>query len=182
MERKKKLTQEQTLEVYSSTPVYFANRKGGNDQESIQLPNIHRSKTPKGKKDALKVTAPHSKHYKQKAKGTVSSQIMAKRLSKIKNSPRHTITHIVNQSRSTALERSVKYYWVCVGAGGRSLNRFYMATTLSLNSAVVYKRHLFSPREGFLTHQHLREHKNQTNSRTPFGPTRARAPGTNRLT
>ena len=26
------------------------------------------SKTPKGKKDALKATAPQSKHYKQKAK------------------------------------------------------------------------------------------------------------------
>ena len=30
----------------------------GNDQESIQLPNIFHSKTPKGKKDAHKVTVP----------------------------------------------------------------------------------------------------------------------------
>ena len=35
----------------------FGNRKEGNDQESIQLP----SKTPMGKKDALKATAPKSK-------------------------------------------------------------------------------------------------------------------------
>ena len=50
------------------------NRKEGNDQESIQLPNTFRSKTPKGKKDALKATAPQSKHYKQKAKRAVSFQ------------------------------------------------------------------------------------------------------------
>ena len=50
------------------------NRKEGNDQESIQLPNTFRTKTPKGKKDALKVTAPQSKLYKQKAKRTVSSK------------------------------------------------------------------------------------------------------------
>ena len=47
-------------------------RKEGNDQESIQLPNTFRSKTPKGKKDVLKATASRSKHYKQKAKRTVS--------------------------------------------------------------------------------------------------------------
>ena len=48
------------------------NRKLGNDQESIQLPNTFRSKTLKEKKDALKATAPQSKYYKQKAKRTVS--------------------------------------------------------------------------------------------------------------
>ena len=41
---------------------------------------------------------------------------------------------------------------VCVGGGG-ILNLFYVATTLALMSAEVYTRHLFSPREGFLTHQ-----------------------------
>ena len=51
----------------------IVNRKEGNDQESIQLPNTFRFKTPTGKKDALKVTALQSKHYKQKAKRTVSS-------------------------------------------------------------------------------------------------------------
>ena len=38
------------------------------NQESIQLPNTFRSKTPKGKEDEIKVMAPQSKHYKQKAK------------------------------------------------------------------------------------------------------------------
>ena len=48
------------------------NRKEDNDQESIQLPNTLRSKTLMAKKDALKATAPQSKHYKQKAKRIVS--------------------------------------------------------------------------------------------------------------
>ena len=59
---------------------------------------------------------------------------------------RHTISEIVYHSRSTALERSVKTL-----LGG--FNRFCVATTLARSSAVVYTRHLFSPREGFLTHQ-----------------------------
>ena len=40
----------------------------------MQLPYTFHSKSPNGKKDALKVTAPQSKHYKQKAKRTVSSK------------------------------------------------------------------------------------------------------------
>ena len=99
---------------------------------------------------------------------TVSSQKMAKRLSKIKVSPRHTMQcediqrQIVNHSRSTALERAVKYYWGWRergwvggggGAGGWGLNRFYIAKTLALSPAVVHIKHLFSPRECFLFHQ-----------------------------
>ena len=47
-----------------------------------------------------------------------------------------------------------------------SLNRFYMATTLALRSAVVYTRYLFSQSEGFLTHQcNISENiKSQTNT------------------
>ena len=33
------------------------------------------------------------------------------------------------------------------------VNRFYVAITLALSSAVVYTRHLFCPIEVFLTHQ-----------------------------
>ena len=66
---------------------------------------------------------------------------------------RHTVTEIVNHSRSTALKWSVKIYWVGGGrgswVGGGLLNRFYVATILALSSALVYTRHLFSPREGF---------------------------------
>ena len=50
---------------------------------------------------------------------------------------RHAMTEIVNHSRSTALKR----YVICI---------FF---TLTLSSAVVYTRHLFSPHEGFLTDQ-----------------------------
>ena len=70
--------------------------------------------------------------------------------------PTHTLTDIVNHSRSNAFERSVKILLgsVCVGVGrGWRLNRFYVATTLALSSAVVYTRHMFSPLEGFQTHQ-----------------------------
>ena len=45
---------------------------------------------------------------------------------------------------------------VCVwvgGGGGGGLNQFFVATTLALSSAVVHTRRLFSPSEGFLTHQ-----------------------------
>ena len=52
-----------------------------------------------------------------------------------------TDTCTVNHSRSTALEQSVKLLlgrWRSVGVGwGRGLNRFYVATTLALSSAVV---------------------------------------------
>ena len=60
---------------------------------------------------------------------------------------RHTMTEIVNHSRSTALEQPVK---TLLG----DLNQFYVATTLALSSAVVYTRQLFSPRKGFLNHQY----------------------------
>ena len=47
---------------------------------------------------------------------------------------------ILNHSRSTALERSVKLLlgWG-EGAGAGGLNSFYIATTLALSFAVVYK-------------------------------------------
>ena len=38
----------------------MSNKKEGNGQESLQLPNTFRSKTLNEKKDALKVTAPQS--------------------------------------------------------------------------------------------------------------------------
>ena len=59
---------------------------------------------------------------------------------------RHTIAEIVNYSRITALERSVKIFLdvrVCVWGGGGEegvVNLFYVATTLALSSAVVYTR------------------------------------------
>ena len=71
------------------------------------------SKTRKGKKDALKATAPQSKHNKQKVKRTSSFQTIGQ--TAIQNAnftrtymQRHTLTKIVNHSRNTALERTVK--------------------------------------------------------------------------
>ena len=74
----------------------------------------------------------------------------------------------MNHSRNTTLERSD---WC--------LNRFLVATTLALSSAVVYTRHFFSPLEGFLTHQcnisenikkqqqqKTNEHRDETMTRT----------------
>ena len=59
---------------------------------------------------------------------------------------RHTLTEIEIHSSSTTLVRSVKTLLVGAwGRGGRGrgvvtgdLNRFYVATTLSLSSAVVH--------------------------------------------
>ena len=83
----------------------YVNRNESNDQESIQLPNTFRSKTPKGKKDALKVTAQQSKYYKQKAKRTVSFPKIGQ--TAIQNKyytrtymQRHTMTETVNHGRT----------------------------------------------------------------------------------
>ena len=59
---------------------------------------------------------------------------------------RRTITKI-NHDRKTALERSVKSISL------EGLNQFYVATILALTSAAVWTCNLFSPHEGFLTHQ-----------------------------
>ena len=95
-------------------------RKEGNDQESIQLPDTFRSKTPKGKKDAPKVTASQSKHYKQKTKRTVSTINGQTAIQNIKKkitntyTQRHKMTYIVDHSRCTVLESSVK---ILLGVG-----------------------------------------------------------------
>ena len=60
---------------------------------------------------------------------------------------RHTMTEIVNHSKSTALERSVKTLLGGGGGGGGGggFNRFYVATTFALSSAALSSRHFFSP-------------------------------------
>ena len=69
---------------------------------------------------------------------------------------RHTIKEVVNHSRSTGLERSeiysacvCVYVCVCGGGGGGGFNRFHVATTLALSSAVVYTRHCSVRNKGF---------------------------------
>ena len=44
-----------------------SDRKEDNDHVSIHLPNNFCTKTTRGKKDTLKVTAAQSEYYKQKA-------------------------------------------------------------------------------------------------------------------
>ena len=55
----------------------------------------------------------------------------------------------MNQNRRTAFERSVKNYWW----GGGGLNRFIWYPTSPTASVMAQNIQLFSPREGFLTHQ-----------------------------
>ena len=100
----------------------------------------------------------------KKKKKTVSFPKISRKAIQNKNKNHqtiHTMTEIVNHSRSTTLERSVKNL-LRVGLG-QELKSILLATTLALSSAVVYIRYLFSPREWFLhcnsSVQHLREHK-----------------------
>ena len=119
-----------TFNIFYLKPLFFylfLERKEGYDQESRQLPDAFRSKTPKGNKGSVNVTAPQSQHYKQKAKRAVTVHKMAKRLSKIKiaslsNMQRHKMTDIENHSRSTALEKSVK---ILLGARVRGQGRVW---------------------------------------------------------
>ena len=83
---------------------------------------------------------------------------MAKRLSKIKIKNHQNIHAKTYNDRNSKPQQ--KHHLgtvsnsVCVcGGGGGGLNRFNVVTTLALSSAVVYTKHLLSPREGFLTHQ-----------------------------
>ena len=129
-------------------------RKEGDGQEQIQLPNTFRSKTPKGKKDAVKVTAQQSKHHKQKAKRTASS----KKKKKKKNSQmaiqnknhtkthtqRHITTEPANHSRSTAPERPAK---TPLGVGA---NRPHAAGTLAPGPP-RHTQDTRCPREGLQT-------------------------------
>ena len=73
---------------------------------------------------------------------------------------RHTMTEIVNHSRGTALERSVK-----------TLSRFYVAATLAIGSAMVYTRQLvkFAWRVSNASVQHLRENQTNTEMKQRWG-------------
>ena len=112
----------------SITHTYY--RKKANDQESIQLPNTFQFKTPKGMKDALKVMAQRSNHFKETAKRTVSSKTWP-----------------------NGYEKKKKKELTGGGTGGGGgegvrvgLNRFYVATTLTLSSAVGYTQDICSVR------------------------------------
>ena len=127
--------------------IKVANRKGGYDRKAIQIPNTVRSKTTKGKKDALKVTASQSKHLQAENQNDSFFLInFSKRLSKI-NQHIHAktyndITSKPHQKhRLGAVSKNIIfiylfyfiYFFFFVGGGrggrgvegrGRSLNRF----------------------------------------------------------
>ena len=82
-----------------------------------QLIGLTRAKASNGRKGALKATSSQSKHDKQEAKMAVSfpkigqTAIQNNNTNSNNNNNKITRTEIVNHSRITALERSVKYYW-----------------------------------------------------------------------
>ena len=90
------------------------NRKEGNDQEPIQLPNTFRPETKRERRTHLKQRHHNQNTTSRKPKQQFLSQKLAERLSKIIKKitraymQRHTTAEIVNHSRSTALERSEK--------------------------------------------------------------------------
>ena len=75
------------------------------------------------------------------------------------------MTEIVKPEQKHSLGTVSKYLLGEVAEGG--LNRFYVATTVALISAVVYTSHLFSMREGLenpsvQTHRESNDRCNQT--------------------
>ena len=70
---------------------------------------------------------------------------------------RHTITDIINHSRSTALERSVKYYWGGWGGGG-GLKSILHGHNPRLFVLSWYKQYILSVRVKNSSVQHVREH------------------------
>ena len=64
-------------------------RKGGNAQESIKLPNTFRPRHQRERRTHLK-QLPHNHNFtRRKPKGQFHFPKLAKRLSKLKQSPRH---------------------------------------------------------------------------------------------
>ena len=92
--------------------IFETNRKEGNDQESVQLPDIFRPRHHRERRTHLKQRHHNLNITSRKLKVQLLLQKMAKRLSKNKFHQdihaRHTMTEIVNHSRSAAPERSVK--------------------------------------------------------------------------
>ena len=144
--------------------------KEGNDQESKQLPNTFRPSHQKERRTHLKQRHRNENTTSRKPEGQFLSQNWPN------GYPKQTITRTYMETYTdrnskpqqkhrlgTASKHFTGKSGVCFGggggaggakgAGGRGYNSIYMATTRVLSSPVVYTRHLFNPREGFLTHQ-----------------------------
>ena len=134
------------------------NRKEGNGQESIQLPNTFRPKHQKERSTHLKPRQHNQNTTSRKLKGQFLSQNWPNGYQNENFTrtyiQRHTTTAQQKHCLGTARKNFTRR------AGMRGLNQIYVTTTLALSSAVVYTRHFLSPLEGFLTQsvQHLLEH------------------------
>ena len=100
----------------------------------------------------LKQQLPNQNTTSRKPQGQFLSQKSAKRLSQIKKNHRGTQAKTYNDRNSKPQQKHRLGMASKVLLGG-VLARFYVATTLAPSSAMVYTRHLFNPRVGFLTHQ-----------------------------
>ena len=88
------------------------NRNEVNDQESIQLPNTFRprhlpSKTPKGKKSAIKARH-HNQNTTSRNPKNGQTAIHIKNFTNFMQ--RHTMAEIVKHHRNTVLEQSVNFF------------------------------------------------------------------------
>ena len=120
------------------------NRKEGNDQESIQLPKPFCPRHQRKRRTHLK-----QRHHNQNILQAESQKdsffpkigqmaMQKKKKKKKKNITRTYMRKLTMTETVTTLERSVKILeGVCVCGGGGILS-------LSLSSAVIYSRHLFS--------------------------------------
>ena len=91
------------------------NRKEGNDQKSIQLHSTFRPRHQRERRTHLKQRHHNQNISNRKPKGQFLFQNICQMAIQNKNftrtyTQRHTMTEIVNHSRSTTLERSVKTY------------------------------------------------------------------------
>ena len=104
--------------------------KEGYDQESIKLPNIFRSKHQRERRTFLTQRHHNQNTTSRKPKGQFLSQKDGQMAIQNENCTRtymqrHTMTEIVNHTKSTTLERSVKY----VGKGRWDVGGAYINFT-----------------------------------------------------
>ena len=153
-------------ENISQSSTYFAqrmlkiNRKEGiRDRYNYLIPSVQNTKIER--MAYLKQRHHNQNTTNRKAKGQFFLTNIGQTSIETKNSNRNKHAKTYNDRNSKPQQKHClgtvrrKFTSGCVGEGrGRgSFNRYFVATTLALSSAVLYTRHLFSPGEGFLTHQ-----------------------------
>ena len=126
--------------------MYHIDRKEGNDQESIRLPNTFRPRYQRGKRPHLKQQYHNQNSTSRKPKGQFLSQKLAERLSKMKKN--HQDIHVKTYNDRNSKPQQQKHRLGTVnkilggggGGGGRAggLNRFNLATTPALNLLYIF--------------------------------------------